>query len=103
MDEELNEVDLSDEDDRMEVEDKSNERKEAIKDVFRKHRMIKSYVFDKKGEWCSFVISRKTTDERVDLVEVIASAVQEIKIQGNGIIQIGFCFLFCQKIRVSKN
>ena len=90
MDEELNEVDLSDEDDRMEVEDKSNERKEAIKDVFRKHRMIKSYVFDKKGEWCSFVISRKTTDERVDLVEVIAAAVQEIKIQGNGIIQIGF-------------
>ena len=35
MDEELNEVDLSDEDDRMEVEDKSNERKEAIKDVLK--------------------------------------------------------------------
>lgn len=86
MDEELNEVEVSDEDDRMEeeemIEDKTNERKEAIKDVFRKHRMIKSYVFDKKGEWCSFVITRKTTDERVDLVEVIASAVQEIKIQG---------------------
>lgn len=84
MDEELNEADLSDEDDRMEVEDKTNERKEAIKDVFTKHRMIKSYVFDKKGEWCSFVITRKTTDERVDLVEVIASAVQQIKIQGEG-------------------
>lgn len=84
MNEELNEADLSDEDDRMEVEDKTKERKEAIKDVFTKHKMIKSYVFDKKGEWCSFVITRKTTDERVDLVEVIASAVQQIKIQGEG-------------------